>query len=450
MAQAQELDGEFVDLGLSVKWSTHNHYSSSRTRYGNYYNWSKAIDAQPSTGARIPSKAEWQELIDNCIWKWTFQDGVSGYLLTSKVKGYEGNSIFIPAAGYWKDDHVEDLSYFGRYWTSTSVNSPYAQTAYSIYFQEGNIRWKADKKEYGNSMRMVMPLSGREIAGISFEKSKFTMQQHTSARLNVTVLKEARNVNSACKWTSADESVVRVMDDGLIVAVGPGRCVVRADAFGKSAECTVTVLRDDVEFVDMGLGVLWASSNIGADKPSDYGDYFAWAEIEPKETYLKSNYRYASYINPYKDEATKYNEESLVYPIVVIKDDSLIYNRVMLEPADDVASVLSGGEWHMPSTLDFKELTDNSRVDTVAVDGVSGLQFTSLVPGYEGNSIFIPFGGMMERDEPIGRGERALLWTSVLSTLLNKDSKIGDYAISAGIGPNDEHRYMGMPVRPVK
>ena len=444
MAQAQELDGEFVDLGLSVKWSTHNQYQSAKTRYGNYYNWSRATNARTSTGARIPSKAEWQELIDNCIWRWTFQDGVSGYLLTSKVKGYKGNSIFIPAAGYWKDDHVEDLSSFGRYWTSTPVTSPDCQTAYSIYFQEGNIRWKADKKEYGNSIRMVMPLSVREVAGISFEKSRYTMQQHTLARLNVTVSEEARNVNSACRWTSADESVARVTDDGLIVAVGPGRCIVRAEAFGKRAECTVSVIKHDVEFVDMGLDVLWATSNIGADKPSDYGDFFAWAEIEPKETYLRGNYRYASYVNPYSEVNTKYNQESVGYPIYDFEDDTVIYPSVTLEPSDDVASVLSGGEWRMPTSRDFRELADNSRQDTVAVNGVNGILFTSTVPGYEGNSIFIPFGGMMDRDEPVGRGERGLIWTSNLS------ENDADYAISAGIGPKDEHRHLGLPVRPVK
>lgn len=448
MAYGQELDGEYVDLGLSVKWCTHNHFSTAKSIYGSYYNMSRAMNAQTSTGARIPSKAEWQELIDNCVWKWTVQDGLAGYLLTSKVKGYKGNSIFIPAAGYWRDGGPEDLSIMGRYWSLTPCPQSDDLKAYSFFFQQGNVRWVADKKSNGNSVRLVIPLSGKEVAGISFEKSKYTMKQHTLARLNVTVSKDSRNVNSACKWTSADESVVRVMDDGLIVAVGAGSCTVRADAFGKSAECTITVQNSDVEFVDMGLDVLWAAANIGADKPNGYGNYYAWAEIEPKEMYLRSTYRYASYVNPYKDNVFTYNPELNNYPKPSI--DGLSNANITLDPVDDVASVLSGGEWRMPTIQDFKELVDNSKQDTVAVDGVNGVLFTSLVPGYEDNSIFIPFSGMMERDEPVGRGQSTLMWTSSASVMSDQNRTASEYAICIGDGQVNELRYNGIAVRPVK
>lgn len=448
MAKSQDFDGEYVDLGLSVKWCTHNHFPTANSRYGNYYSWPKVMRARTSAGARIPSKAEWQELIDNCVWKWTCQDEVSGYLLTSKVKGYKGNSIFIPAAGYWKDDHVEEASVFGRYWSSTTGPQPGGLTAYSIYFYEGDVRWRTDKKEYGNSYRLVIPLSGKDITGISFEKSKITMQQHTSMRPNVTVSKDTRNVNSACTWSSTDESVVRVMEDGLMVAVGPGKCIVRVEAYGKSAECTVTVKKQDVEFVDLGVGVLWAASNIGADKPSGYGDYFAWAEIEPKESYLMGNYRYTSFRNPYTEEITKYNTES-AESNGRTRAGLYVDGKNYLEPIDDVASVMSGGEWCMPTVSDYIELTEKCKSDTVFVDGVKGIRYTSLVPGYEGNSIFLPFGGMMSGNELVGREKSALIWTSNASRTDDVAVRVSESAICVGTEKKNELRYMGLAVRPV-
>ena len=449
VAQAQELDGEFVDLGLSVKWSTHNQFPTPNAVLGCYYNWKRATGAQPSTGARLPSQAEWQELIDNCVWKWTVRDSVNGYLLTSKVKGYEKNSIFIPAVGYWKNDHVEDMSVFGRYWTSTTVPLP-GQYAYAVYFQQGNVRWVADKKDNGNSIRMVMPLTAKEVPDISFEKNRVTMRRYTSMRLNVTVSKKVRNVNNACKWTSDNESVVRIMDDGLLVAVRPGKSVIRVEAYGKSAECTVTVHKNDMEFVDMGVGVKWATCNIGADKPSDYGDYFAWGEIEPKKTYINSNYRYTTFASNFRDKIIKYDLVDKIIRVVNMEEDMDISDyTITLDPYDDVASVLSDRKWRMPTVQDFEELQKNSKIEDAVVNGVKGLRFTSTVPGYEANSIFIPFAGTMEMDVCSGRGKDALIWTSNPSKT-DENPDLVNSAICVGSNITNELRYIGLPVRPVK
>ena len=93
-----------------------------------------------------------------------------------------------------------------------------------------------------------------------------------------------------------------------------------------------------VQYVDLGLpsGNRWATCNIGADSPEKYGEYFAWGEVLPKETYTNDNYKY-------KDNS-KYNG-----------NDGL----TILEQEDDVASVLYGTLWSIPTKTAWQELLDN-------------------------------------------------------------------------------------------
>ena len=125
----------------------------------------------------------------------------------------------------------------------------------------------------------------------------------------------------------------------------------------------------NVEYVDLGLpsGNLWATCNLGANKPEEYGDYYAWGEIEPKfhynefneivwndsnkKGYSQDNYKYYGYNAEYGlYEYTKYCTETYIGN----KDD-----LTELEPIDDAASILLGGKWAMPTIDDWNELKDN-------------------------------------------------------------------------------------------
>lgn len=111
-----------VDLGLSVKWAESNLGTTVATENGDHY----ACDASdPVPGLcgkawRMPTKAEFEELINNCSVEETAQDGVNGYRITSKKNG---NSIFLPAAGYKKSGELRDSQEYGCYWSSTSCTS---------------------------------------------------------------------------------------------------------------------------------------------------------------------------------------------------------------------------------------------------------------------------------------------------------------------------------------
>ena len=182
---------EWVDLGLSVKWATQNVGASSPSDYGGYYAWgetrtkdnyawSNCFDCLDSTGDswgtykiggktsisptsghdtaranwgstwRMPTNAEFEELLKKCAWTWTSQGGHNGY----KVTGPNGNSIFLPAAGWRSGTNRHDVGGGGYFWSST-LNSSNSNCARSLYFSSRYQYTSYGNRRYGNSVRPV-------------------------------------------------------------------------------------------------------------------------------------------------------------------------------------------------------------------------------------------------------------------------------------------------------
>ena len=113
----------FVDLGLSVLWAETNVYQSSYNICGDYISYGDLsyqsnLSMYQWDDCRLPSQSEFEELKneDNCNWTWTYENNVYGYKITSKVSGYEGNSIFLPAAGYEENYSSQSQGTAGYYW----------------------------------------------------------------------------------------------------------------------------------------------------------------------------------------------------------------------------------------------------------------------------------------------------------------------------------------------
>ena len=168
----------YVDLGLSVKWATCNVGASSPSAYGDYFAWGEtktklsyyegncstsnvsmsdfsgnaqydAATANWGGNWRMPTYSEMSELLYNCTWTWTGQ----GYEVKSKTNG---NSIFLPAAGY-KDSYVRDAGSGGYYWVSSPYYSSWEEDKYAddLYFYSTNYSSSYRSRFFGHSVRPV-------------------------------------------------------------------------------------------------------------------------------------------------------------------------------------------------------------------------------------------------------------------------------------------------------
>lgn len=120
-------------------------------------------------------------------------------------------------------------------------------------------------------------------------------------------------------------------------------------------------------FVDLGLpsGTLWATCNVGATRPEEYGDYFAWGETEIKTKYTEENYAYTGKPKPN-----------------------------VLPESEDAATAKWGKGWRMPTFNDFEELVDHCSWKIIKQNNVSGCMFI----GPSGKSIFLPDAGSLNED----------------------------------------------------
>ena len=197
--------------------------------------------------------------------------------------------------------------------------------------------------------------------------------------------------------------------------------------------------REDSRAIDLGLSVKWASCNVGATRPEQYGDYFAWGEVEPKTTYSWSTYKYCngSYSN-----MTKYCNNSNY------GNNGFTDNKTVLNPEDDVATAHWGGAWRMPTIAEQVELEDNCAWTWTIQKGVNGYK----VVGPNGNSIFLPAAGIMDEGTLGSAGSRAgsygYYWSSSLSGDTPRDA-YDVYFESGYVGYGDVYRYCGFTVRPV-
>lgn len=137
------------------------------------------------------------------------------------------------------------------------------------------------------------------------------------------------------------------------------------------------ISNDSHEAVDLGLSVKWATCNVGAASPSDYGDYFAWGETEPKDDYSWETYKWCRGTS---DSMTKYCTDGKL---------GTVDNNTVLDLKDDVAHVKWRGKWRMPTREEFKELWKKCVWRWTTLNGVYG----ELITGPSGNSIFLPAAG---------------------------------------------------------
>ncbi len=264
--------------------------------------------------------------------------------------------------------------------------------------------------------------------------------------------------DSSIIMTSSNTSVATVNQDGVITALHPGETVisVKTNDGGFTAQCAVRVdSKPEFEMVDLGLTVVWASWNVGASYPEDYGDYFAWGETEP---YYEIGYSQSECPVWKKGKENGYDWPSYALcngNISSIIKYGKIDGKVRLEPDDDAAHSHwgeSGQGWRMPTRDECLELHGYCKWEWTQRKGVFGW----LVTREEiGKSIFLPAAGFWSEKnyilKDINYGSRphySKYWTSDMAgEYLAYQLNDGQYQNLDG--DYYHYRIIGLPIRPV-
>ncbi len=468
----------YVDLGLpsGLLWATCNVGADSPEDYGDYFAWGETLPKdtynwstyqycngnsraltkycnksnygyngftdnlttlQPEDDAatanwgsdwRMPTKDEWQELYQNTTITWTTQNGVNGRLFTAS----NGNNLFLPAAACHVGSGFEDVGSYGRYWSS-SLLSYDPSNAWFLYFDSNEAdMWSLGGRDCGQPVRAVHS---------SVQNTSFNINATSSPSEGGTVTGDGTYQDGQSCMVTATANVgytfTNWTENGEVVSTDATYSfVVETDRF------LVANFTGDHAYVDLGLpsGLLWATYNVGADSPEDYGAYFAWGETQPNYGYDWSTYQYC---NGSYNTLTRYcNNSSYGY-------NGFTDDLTTLLPGDDAATVNWGAGWRMPTKADWQELLDNTTNGGLGTqNGVDGYWFIAS----NGNRLFLPAAGCHD-GENSGDYSRGFYWSSSLGTDSPDEARTfyfmpGLWGGSYGVGSRD--RCNGLSVRAVR
>ena len=200
----------------------------------------------------------------------------------------------------------------------------------------------------------------------------------------------------------------------------------------------------EMEYVDLGLSVKWATCNLGASKPTEYGGYYQWAGTKDvSDTKINLDWNNCPYHTGDDGSSgwTKYNSKSSV---------GTVDNKTVLEAMDDPASVALGGKWRMPTDEEWQELRnpDNCSWTWTTIDGVKGRKVQSKKSGYTDNWIFLPAAGYRGFDGFYDVGSHGIHWSSCIGADITSNACYMGFDLN-GTYRGFRSRFFGLPVRPV-
>lgn len=259
------------------------------------------------------------------------------------------------------------------------------------------------------------------VTGVELDATELELEVGGTAVLTATVLPE-NATDKTVTWTSSAPDIASVDENGTISGLSARNAVITVTTTdgGKTAECKITVATSSTinghEFVDLGLSVKWGTCNVGAESPLEYGDHFAWGEIEPKEEFTEEN--------------------SLTYGIDI--------PDISGDPEYDAARAGWGGTWRIPDETAMNELIEECDWEWTTDHDINGFRIT----GPNGNSIFLPAAGYMNGTLLDYAGDNGLYWGSTPFES-NPIYSYGLGFLSSYQGYGIDHRYYGYSIRPV-
>ncbi len=264
------------------------------------------------------------------------------------------------------------------------------------------------------------------VLSFGLVESDIELEVGNTYQLHYVITPSELQRTSKVVWDSANEDITEVDSTGVVIGISPGdtRIIARCDKF--SAVVSVSVSYDmpsgegTIAAVDMGLpsGLKWASCNIGAYTSYEYGDYFAWGELEVKSEYLEEN---SLTMNVDFSEDISGNEEY------------------------DVARAKWGGLWRIPTVEDYEELISYCEWEWVYISSVMGMKVT----GPNGSVLFFPAAGHRYGTDLNSDGVFGAYWTSTPEFTDPFNSRYLGFFEDVEPAVNWSERFFGHPIRPV-
>ncbi|MBR5685428.1 MAG: SUMF1/EgtB/PvdO family nonheme iron enzyme, partial [Muribaculaceae bacterium] len=404
----------------------------------------------------MPSREQQSELYSECSWEWISMNGVNGFLAT----GPNGNTLFLPAAGSYEGSSLISEGLNGEYW-SRSLRINLAQYSHSIYFYGGDyggsVNMFESTRERGFSVRAVrvspddlyIEQRSLDLGVVPVGETctgELTIVNCTNKSMTLTVTADApfslsQEEGNASSITVLVPGNTRDKVTVMFTASTPGEFNGNVTIQGSALDgghrvipihaCAFTDDFPQHEWVDLGLpsGTLWATMNIGASSPEEYGDYFAWGEITPKDVYTWETYKWC---DGSSTSLTKYCLDSFY---------GQVDHKFELDLADDAAYMNWGPSWRIPTKVQQAELAQYCTWQTTSINGVRG----HLGTGPNGNTLFLPDAGMYDGSSLNFAGYFSFYWSLMLSGITSNSALWMDF--SGGTG---RQRYYGVTVRAVR
>jgi hypothetical protein len=323
---------------------------------------------------RMPNKEEFEELIKECSWQFSYaisSPSRVGYTITSLKNG---NTIFLPAAGYYEKADLKNHQTNGSYWCGT-LSSNKSQEADAFVMTPSDVKMSNVLRTSGFTIRPVISKKNRytmSFIGNGGTGSVNTVEVGHAGQFTLPINKFEREGYKFVGWnTKSDGTGIAYLEGDVSYSIDNDM-----EFYAQWYNMSSTGSENSYEFVDLGLSVKWATCNVGANTPEEYGRYFAWAEISSKENYEWETYKWGD-----SDKLSKYCIDS---------DMGTIDDKTRLENSDDAAYMNWGTNWRTPSKEEYEELLNKCVWKWAKLNNVQGYIVTSKI---NGNSIFLPAAG---------------------------------------------------------